>query len=72
MERRRHWPEPQRLGTEPDGGLLGRLPGTPRAAALFRPPQKKKTGTALDEPSPLPSVQPAQGIPDITAPPAQP
>ncbi|WP_308771777.1 hypothetical protein [uncultured Bilophila sp.] len=25
----RHWPEPQRLGTEPDGGLLGRLPGTP-------------------------------------------
>ena len=27
--RRRHWPEPQRLGTESDGGLLGRLPGTP-------------------------------------------
>ncbi|WP_302553292.1 hypothetical protein [uncultured Bilophila sp.] len=25
----RHWPEPQRLGTEPDGGLLGRLSGTP-------------------------------------------
>ena len=41
----RHWPKPQRLGTEPDGGLLGRLPGTPRVAALFRPP-KKKTGTA--------------------------
>ena len=38
----RHWPEPQRLGTEPDGGLLGRLPGTPRAAALFRPPKKRK------------------------------
>ena len=32
-----------------------------RRTALFRP-QKKKTGTALDEPSPLPSVQP-QGVP---------
>ena len=44
VERKRHWPEPQRLGTEPDGGLLGRLPGTPRAAALFRPPPKKENG----------------------------
>ena len=41
-----------------------------RRTALFRP-QKKKTGTALDKPSPLPSVQP-QGVPDITVPPAQP
>ena len=38
----RHWPEPQCLGTESDGGLFGRLPGTPRTAALFRPPQKKE------------------------------
>ncbi len=72
VERRRHWPEPQRLGTEPDGGLLGRLPGTSRVADSPLLPQKKKTGTALDEPSPLPSVQPARGIPGITAPPAQP
>ena len=69
----RHWPEPQCLGTEPDGGLLGRLSGTPRAAdsPLPPPPKKKKTGTALDKPSPLPSVQP-QGVPDIAAPPVQP
>ena len=43
VERRRHRPEPQRLGTEPDGGLLGRLPGTPRAAdSPLPPPQKRK------------------------------
>ena len=67
-----HWPEPQRLGTTGRRIAAGRLPGTPRAAALFRPPKKKKTGTALDEPPPLPSVQPARGIPGITAPPVQP
>ena len=38
----RHWPEPQRLGTEPDSGLLGRLSGTPRAADSPLPPPPKK------------------------------
>ena len=44
VERRRHWPEPQRLGTEPDGGLLGRLSGTPRAADSPLPTPQKENG----------------------------
>ena len=46
-------------------------PACPERRPSSAPPKKKKTGTALDEPPPLPSVQP-QGVSGITAPPAQP